>query len=114
MGMYDMKRAGRSKLVPYREDEHASDRHARRLTVNLSYEADVRAWCEARGLALKIGNEGHHWTFKRPTDGWVAEWWPSSAKLVIGRRYDNGIHVHDWTQATRIMERKLDGKKGQK
>lgn len=29
----------------------------------------------------------------------VAEWWPSSAKMVLNKNYPNGIHIHDYQQA---------------
>ena len=68
-------------------------RHARRLSANLEQEANVRRWCEQRALTLRITNEGHHWQI---TDGgFLAEWWPSSAKLVIGKKWHDGIHCHD-------------------
>jgi hypothetical protein len=56
-------------------------------------------------LALRINNGGHHWIFER--DKFFAEWWPSSAKLVFQRQYQRGVHVYDWTQAAREIERRL-------
>jgi hypothetical protein len=37
----------------------------------------------AAGTTLRITNEGHHWQIA--DGGFLAEWWPSSAKLVIGK-----------------------------
>ena len=75
---------------------------ARRLSANLEQEANVRRWCEQRGLTLRITNEGHHWQI---TDGgFLAEWWPSSAKLVIGKKWHDGIHCHDEKQALKVIE----------
>ena len=94
--------AGGSRIVPYYRAEDFRSRHSRRLTANLEQEAKVRRWCQQRGLTLRITNEGHHWQI---TDGgFVAEWWPSSAKLVIGKRWQDGIHCHDYKQALKIIE----------
>jgi hypothetical protein len=62
----------------------------------------VRLWCAQHGLTLRVSNEGHHWQI---TDGvFLAEWWPSSAKLVIGKRWHSGIHCHDHKQALGVIE----------
>ena len=98
----DSVRAGRSRIVPYYHGEDFSTRHARRLSANLKQEADVRRWCDERGLTLRVTNEGHHWQI---TDGrFLAEWWPSSAKLVIGKKWNDGIHCHDYKQALKVIE----------
>ena len=98
----DSVRAGRSRIVPYYRGEDFRMRHARRLSANLEQEANVRRWCGQRGLKLRITNEGHHWQI---TDGgFLAEWWPSSAKLVIGKKWHDGIHCHDYKQALKVIE----------
>ena len=80
--------AGGSRIVPYYRAEDFRSRHSRRLTANLEQEA---RWCQQRGLTLRITNEGHHWQI---TDGgFVAEWWPSSAKLVIGKHWHEEFTV---------------------
>jgi hypothetical protein len=81
-------------------------RHARRLNVNLQQEVHVRRWCEKRGLTLRITNGGHHWQI---TDGrFLAEWWPSSAKLVTGKCWQDGIHCHDYKQVLKVIEDLLE------
>ena len=98
----DRVRAGRSRIVPYQRGEGFRTRHARRLSANLEQEANVRRWCAQRGLKLRITNEGHHWQI---TDGFfLAEWWPSSAKLVIGKKWHDGIHCHDYKQMLKVVE----------
>jgi hypothetical protein len=93
--------AGRSRIVQYRRGEDFRTRHARRLRANLEQEEDVRRWCGQKGLILRITNEGHHWQI---TDGvFLAEWWPSSAKLVINKRWHDGIHCHDHKQALKVI-----------
>ena len=101
----DIKNAGRSEICPFIPGEHATNRHRRRLQTNLSAEQTMSQWAAEHGLTLRICNEGHHWIFERP--GFFAEWWPSSAKLVFGKRYDRGIHCHDHEQARRLIGRKL-------
>jgi len=98
----DRVRAGRSRIVPYRRGEHFKTRHARRLDANLEQEAKVQEWCSQRGLTLRITNGGHHWQI---TNGnFLAEWWLSSAKLVIGKSWLNGIHCHDYKQTLDTIE----------
>ncbi len=107
MGKYkDRKKSdAKPQLIRFIPGEHHKDRHARRLNLNLSGEAIVRAWADENGLSLRIKNDGHHWIFERPS--LFAEWWPSSAKLVFDHRYQKGIHVHDWTQAQAEIVKKL-------
>jgi hypothetical protein len=38
--------------------------------------------------------------------GFVAEWWPSSAKLVFNRNYDRSFDAHDWTAVIPFLESK--------
>jgi hypothetical protein len=51
-------------------------------------EPQVRAWAEQHGCSLRVLNNGHHWLIEKP--GFVAEWWPSSAKLVLLVRHLSG------------------------
>jgi hypothetical protein len=98
----DSKSVGRSRIVPYRRDEDFRTRHWRRLTTNLEKQAEVRQWCAQHGLTLRVTNDGHHWQI---TDGaFLAEWWPSSAKLVIGKRWHAGIHCHDYSQVLKVIQ----------
>ena len=99
----DVQRAGRSSLVPYRRGEAPMERHTRRLHSNLRYDAEVREWCRARGFALRTTNDGHHWQLTK--DKFIAEWWPSSAKLVFNKQWNQGCHCHDYRQALETIER---------
>lgn len=92
----DIRSLGKSNLVPKRHDETSSQRHERRLVTNLRHEGIVKDWCAKHGVDLKITNDAHHWTFSK--NGFVAEWWPSSAKLVFQHRYTKGVHAHDYSQ----------------
>jgi len=69
----------------------------------LRYEAQVREWCRGHAFALRISNEGHHWQLNE--DKFLAEWWPSSAKLVINKQWNQGRHYHDYRQALEMIER---------
>lgn len=102
MAQYDDRySAGRSEAVPYKRGESASARHDRRLGAALDSSERMRQWCGEQGVAFDIKNEGHHWIMKKGDR--VAEWWPSSAKLVLGRKYGSGIHTHDVEQAIRLL-----------
>jgi hypothetical protein len=105
MGFRDRSSAGRSSIVPFVPGEDSGDRHDRRLSANLCDENDARAAAKAIGLVLKIANDGHHWMFTSP--GFVADWWPSSAKLVFNKEFRRGVHCHDWQQALQEIEKRL-------
>lgn len=77
-------------------------RHAARLQANLSGRASVEGWCSGRGVGLRITNGGHHWQFRRGAK--LVEWWPSSAKLVMNKRWNHGIHTHGYDQVLRMLE----------
>ncbi len=84
-------------------------RHAKRLAFNVeNYKDSAIIWSAERGVLLTITNGNHHWKFER--DGLIVEWWPSSAKCVIGKQWRNGIHTHDWTQLVVILNGKFPRK----
>lgn len=102
----DKRSLGKSADVPFRRRESWQQRHSRRHGhANNQYRArDFGAWCEEHGLAFEQKNDGHHWIINPP--GWpkrstsnrrlihFAQWWPSSAKLIIGCQWGCGIHCH--------------------
>lgn len=100
----DVHSLGRSRVVPFRVGEHPSDRHYRRLSTALEMQADMERWCNIREVWVKVRNEGHHWIFSWA--GRRAEWWPSSAKLVVDRKYSRGVHAHDVYQVQVELSRK--------
>ena len=88
----DADNAGRSARAPFRPGEQPASRHARRKAVAQRDHDALDAWCDEHGAILRVNNDGHHWII----DGIIhAEWWPSSAKLVIERQWQHGIHCHD-------------------
>lgn len=99
----DIQRAGRSRIVPYKTNEKSSERHSRRLQENLKRREDVQNYCTANRLNLKISNQGHHWQIF--DENFLLEWWPSSAKIVINKKWNKGIHCHDHLQMLEILER---------
>jgi hypothetical protein len=68
-------------------------------------EAQVRAWAEQHGCSLRVLNGGHHWLFQKP--GFMAEWWPSSAKLAVGRDYLHDHHAPHWKDVRSVLEQHL-------
>lgn len=90
-----------SKLVPFIRDEEPRARHNRRLAYNLALFDEAGGWCQEHGITLELKNEGQHWRFRyRET---VIDWWPSTAKLLINRDWENGYHIYDWLQAREIV-----------
>ena len=102
----DRYRAGASRLVPFVATENAVQRHRRRFDAALSAEFLLREWCSNRGLTLDVHNNGHHWIMRRSAKMY-AQWWPASAKLVLGQQYRAGIHCHDWVQVAKVLYRQL-------
>ncbi len=99
----------------YRPGEGYRSRHKRRLRSNLKYQQEVREWCKESGLTLRITNGGHHWAFyyggQLAPGSLFAEWWPSTAKLVIGKQWKQGIHTQDCRQLIRVLENHLKFRK---
>jgi len=98
----DRHKMGRSKRIPYKAGESYRERHERRKKQNLHEEHNLRVWCEGLGVILNIHNEGHHWQFHLPSRRLV-EWWPSSAKCVVDKRWSNEWHCHDTHQVKQIV-----------
>jgi hypothetical protein len=103
----DTRSLGRSRLVPYLPDEDAAARHRRRLDAALVHQSTTKIenWCQKNGCKLAIFNYGHHW--KIVGEGFLAEWWPSSGKLVFDHQYQRGIHCHDRDQLVQALDRAL-------
>lgn len=102
---HDRTTAGRSASVPYIPGEEPGARHARRHGEAQANEERARVFCRQVGLSLSVCNHGHHWIFSlsEPHRMFVAEWWPSSAKLVVQKKWEKGIHVHDVDQVIGVL-----------
>lgn len=105
MSYSDILKAGRSERVPFIEGEAASDRHARRFDVSLRDMATFMEWAKCSGFHVYVHNKGQHWQIERA--GFIAEWWPASAKLVIGKDWEHGIHCHDVGQVIAEIQKGL-------
>jgi hypothetical protein len=76
-------------------DQYKRRRRERRMERTAHLEAQVRVWAEQRGCSLRKLNGGHHWLFQRCS--FMAEWWPSSARLAVNRDYVHDHHAPHWT-----------------
>ena len=94
--------AGKSEISKYPHGLGWKARHSQRLSLAHKHYADAAVWCEENGWSLRISNEGHHWMFTK--NGVLAEWWPSSAKLVRDKVWSKGIHTHGWDQVAKILD----------
>jgi hypothetical protein len=92
-------RSERRILTP---EEYKRQRRERRMQRTASLEEQVTAWAEMQGLSLRVLNDGHHWVFQKP--GFMAEWWPSSAKLVVNRDYGRDIHAPHWAEVMNALQ----------
>ena len=105
----DLEGMGRSQLIPRRRHEFAMERHTRRKKVNFNMRERVDEFIKQHGLKLAITNENHHWQITQPDQDWQVDWWPSSAKLVVDKRWKYGVHCHDVEQFITAMTKWLAG-----
>lgn len=77
-------------------------RRERRLQRTLGWEQEVSRWATQHGFTLRVLNGGHHWLLQKP--GFVAEWWPSSAKLVLNRDYVHDRQAPHWPEVALALE----------
>ena len=96
------------KAILLAPDEYKRRRRERRMDRTARLESEVRAWAERYGCTLRVLNDGQHWLFQRP--GFVAEWWPSSAKLAVNRDYLHACHAPHWAEVSNVLERHLPTK----
>jgi hypothetical protein len=98
----DTVSAGRSRTVPYvlprRGLQNAPCASSKRKS---GTGVQRSRWCGQRRVTLRITNEGHHWQI---TDGSFLAEWPSSAKLVMDKKWHDEIHCHDYKQALKVIE----------
>jgi hypothetical protein len=92
---------GNSDVVPFKEGETASERHERRKNAAAQSLDMVAAWCGLHDIELLIANDKHHWRFLKGKN--VVEWWPSSAKMVVNKKWKDGLHVHDYKQVIAML-----------
>lgn len=98
----DKYKMGKSSTVPYLANESWSDRHRRRKEAALERQKEVERWCAKVCWKLYVKNGGHHWIFYTQQRKTI-EWFPSSGKLAIGKRWNQAIHVHDIDQLLDVL-----------
>ncbi len=103
MSNSDVKNLGRSRIAPYKENETVSERHERRKNINAKRKRHLSTWCQINGIKIEIKNDNHHWILTRGKNR--AEWYPSSAKLVINQQWNKGIHCHDYQKLIDYLKR---------
>lgn len=99
------------RVVKFKPGEDPMDRHRRRLETNSElFLDDAKKWAEENGVRFSVTNGTHHWSFYR--DQFIVEWRPSSAKCVINKRWEKGIHVHEWPQLKVILAANFPSRDG--
>lgn len=92
-----------SQLSP---GDYKRQRRERRRGRTGNAEKEIRAWAQRHGFTLRVLNDGHHWLFQR--SGFVAEWWPGSAKLAINRDYQRSHHAPNWNDVLPFLQKDAD------
>jgi hypothetical protein len=96
------RRRDRRVLAP---EEYKKQRRERRMERISRLEEQVRVWAERHGCSLRVLNDGHHWRLQKA--GFMAEWWPSSARLAVNRDYGRHIHAPHWAEVLTALEQYL-------
>ena len=91
--------------VQHNPQEGYKARHGRRLEFNLAAQDEAKKHCQEQGIELRVHNHGTHWQFIHLRSGKRVDWWPSTAKMILGQQWKQGKHVHDWKQALVEVER---------
>ena len=99
----DTRSLGPSEAVPFVPGEDAADRHVRRAREAVDQAKPAMVAFARFGVTLTIMNFGGHWIMTHGSRR--AEWWPSSAKLVVNQKWQRGIHAHDWTQVLNYLRK---------
>jgi hypothetical protein len=86
-------------------DEYKRQQREQRIQRTSNSESQVRACTEQRGCSLRVLNDGHHWLFQKP--GFMAEWWPSSARLALNRDYLHDYHAPHWPDVMAVLQQNL-------
>ena len=69
---------------------------------------EAKTWAEQHGFRLSINDEGRHWTLQK--NGFLAEWWPISGKLVFNGDLNHSWQAADWGAVIPYLERETDRK----
>jgi hypothetical protein len=101
-GSYKQHRRNREILSP---DQYKLYRRERRMERASYQEVQIRVWAERHGCSLRVLNDRYHWLIQKP--GFTAEWWPSSAKLVVNRVYERQYHAPHWADVALVLEQCL-------
>lgn len=101
----DITSAGRSALVPFVPGETYRQRHGRRLREAHAHLPDLNRIASDSGWKIRVLNQGS--LFEVMAGPHRYEWWPATAKVVVNKKYERGIHCHDFQQLVTIIERKV-------
>lgn len=107
----DTRLAGRSKLIPYNYCEGRKARHRRRKRVNVYMKDYLHEWCKNNGWTLEIKDNGYHWILYYNQLELCVEWWPSGAKLIINKDWENGLHCYDIDQVKKTLRKAVHDEK---
>ncbi len=84
-----------SSLELWDAAKHHVPRHGRVRADALDlFRATVR-WGSDHGIMVEVSTLGHHWKFHTTNMRHVAEWWPSSGKLVVEAKYKKALYAPD-------------------
>lgn len=91
--------------MPYDPHEETEKRHARRAQAAHNHLPILKQYCEVQGWRIRVLNDGNLIEIMAGPHRY--EWWPGTAKVIVNKKYERGIHCHDYQQLIRIIERKI-------
>lgn len=90
----------------YVQNKDWRERHAFRLRRAEACEAIARKWCRKNGWTLHRVDNNTRWLM-RINGVIIADWSPSTARLIVLQDRDKPYHAHGWDQVAGIVHRAL-------
>lgn len=98
-----------SDLELWDAEKHHVSRHGRVRADALDMLRITQRWAREHGIEVEVSALGHHWGFHTLDMRHVAEWWPSSGKLVVEGKYRKALYAGDVESVKReLMERWIE------
>ena len=99
----DVEMVGDSQLLTDADGKEGRAFCKLRLDKNLEDLPELQKWASNRGFTVSVDKKRQqHWIVRGPN--FTAEWWPSTAKLVLHQKYTKGIETHDWLQLCVVLD----------
>lgn len=103
-----------SELELWNPEKHHVPRHGRTRAEALDDLRSTRRWGADHAIEVEVSHLGHHWKFHTTNMRHVAEWWPSSGRLVIEAKYKKSLYAPSLCDVLSELEKRWLKKVGTK